>query len=80
MKANNRQPIGSIFTCRDCAHAALVQTASENPVLAQCRMRPTSQHPNSPYMVFVASSPACASFSLFRPRRKPALVDWRKAK
>lgn len=67
-------------TCRDCANARLVRTASDNPVLAQCRLQPTDQHPHSPYTVCVASMPACPLFERCTDTKRPAAsVNWRKA-
>lgn len=66
------------YAHRQCAHAVLVRTAPHNPVLAQCRRQPTDQHPHSPYVVNVASSPACPFFSLCADVHRPvAIVDWR---
>lgn len=69
---------GIIATHRDCNNAILVCTAPENPVLAQCKRQPTHQHPKSPYVVNVASMPACPMFSKCKLANRPVtLVNWR---
>lgn len=70
---------GVVTTCRDCNHAILVRTEPNNPVLAQCKLRPTTQHPHSHYVVNVASAPACPMFAICRdPIRPVNLVNWRE--
>ena len=71
---------GVTVTCRDCIHSILVRTESNNPVLAQCKLRPTSQHPHSKYVVNVASAPACPMFGMSdKPgvSRPVSMVNWR---
>lgn len=74
---------GVAVTCRDCIHAILVRTAIHNPVLAQCKLRPTSQHPHSNYVVNVASGPACPMFGKYYApgtSRPVSMVNWRGGK
>ena len=69
---------GVVATCRDCNHAILVRTEPNNPVLAQCKLRPTTQHPHSHLVVNVASAPACHMFDMCRDSIRPVkLVNWR---
>lgn len=71
---------GVTVTCRDCIHAILVRTEAHNPVLAQCKLRPTSQHPHSNYVVNVASAPACRMFGMSDTpgvSRPVSMVNWR---
>lgn len=69
---------GVVATCRDCNHAILVRTEPNNPVLAQCMLRPTTQHPHSHFVVNVASAPACPMFAMCRDSSRPVnLVNWR---
>ena len=72
---------GVAVTCYDCIHAILIRTATHNPVLAQCKLRPTSQHPHSNYVVNVASAPACPMFGKFDAPgviRHVSIVNWRE--
>ena len=69
---------GVVATCRDCNHAILVRTEPNNPVLAQCKLRPTTQHPRSHLVVNLASAPACPMFDMCRDSIRPVkLVNWR---
>lgn len=71
---------GVAVTCRDCIHAILVRTEAHNPVLAQCKLRPTMQHPHSNYVVNVASAPACTMFGMSDTpgiNRPVSMVNWR---
>ena len=69
---------GVVATCRDCNHAILVRTEPNNPVLAQCKLRPTTQHPHSHLVVNVASALACPMFDMCRDSIRPVkLVNWR---
>lgn len=71
--------IHTTHTHAQCRHAVLVQAHNNDPVLAQCTLRPTDQHPHSPYEVEVASSPACPMFELCaNQQRKIQHVDWAK--
>ncbi len=70
---------GNVVTCRECNHAILVRTQPDNPMLAQCKLRPTKQHPHSPYEVNVASAPACPMFAICRDSSRPvSKVNWRE--
>lgn len=78
-KSTIRQMPVNKATCRDCANARLVRTAPENPVLAQCALRPERfAHPHSNLVVNVASTPACEMFRLATTKRQVDNVDWRE--
>ena len=69
---------GVVATCRDCNHAILVRTDPNNPVLAQCKLQPTTHHPHRDRGVNVATAPACPKFDMWRDSIRPVkLVNWR---
>lgn len=67
----------NIRRCRDCKHAHLIQYGN-NPVLAECTLKPQHGNERFPYAIDVASSPRYCN--LFTQRTGAEEIEHRQVR